>query len=196
VATDDFDRTDEDPLGSPWTDLGFAAGDTLRVVSNECGKGSGDGQGETCFYYSGAATTDNQYAQQTVTTLGTLTDQGPAVQVLSSGGENFYWFAGFSAEEQIARFLAGNYSNIATLSISDIAADDVVRIEIDEDGNIEVFINGSSGGTVTDANITGGQPGIFVFEDNCRLDDWSGGDLGVAWPLTHRAVRPNTLLRM
>lgn len=170
MATDDFNRADENPLASPWANGGLA--DQLKLVGNEVVGASATSKNQSSYYtgtFDGA-----QFSQLTVTTLGSGTDLGPMVRCDPSG--DGYCFLGNSSTEQLCKFTNGTYSIISTISMPNLVVSDVMYIEADGT-TIVCKVNGSQVLSTTDASFSSGNPGIFIYPNNSAVDDWSGGNL-------------------
>ena len=177
MAADNFDRSNEAPIQSPWAMGPGTSSEDFDIVSNEMVKLSANSN--QTWFYSGAASTDVQDSEFTIGTLVPVNvDVGPATQVQTAGA---YIMVMFAPTEQAGELdSGGSYTQHTTFPITTGVEDDVLKMTIDADGNVELFVNGSSVGSFTDTTLTGGQPGGFMFYQNSSLDDFFGGDTGAA----------------
>jgi hypothetical protein len=172
MASDNFNRANEDPLASPWASLsGFS---NLRVVSNQVGNSSGT-DGSSAMRYSTSSVTDSTIT--IATTGGGNTDAGPAICLDASG--NGYCFLN-SANFQLYIFELPGFGTAANVGGSNFAANDVVRLR--RSGNDVIgSVNGVDVITATNnTNFTSGNPGIFMYHGAARFDDWTDGAAGGA----------------
>jgi hypothetical protein len=187
MATDNFNRSDETlNVSANWTTI---LGVGLRVVSNQVAGAAS--AADTIDLYESAASGEAQYSQYIVKTLGTSTDHGPAVQCQET--DTCIFFSLYSSGEAFNKFTSGTFSLISYITMSDVVANDVVKLEIDADGNLTAYVNAVSVGTATDTSFSLGQPGIFGYVTDWRSDDWEGGNLGggglIAKPLLRSFAR-------
>ena len=175
-ATDSFNRANETPLAAPWTRITGGSGN-INLASNAL---TASAAGDKFYYYSGAASSADQYSQWTNPTRVNNDDWGPAVRV-QSGAFSGYWFGIFSGidGQAINKFVAGSFSLIENLPDFTPAAGDIYRCEA-SGSTITAKRNGAevSGSPSTDTSLTGGQPGVFVYDTGGSIDDFDGGDLG------------------
>lgn len=179
MATDNFNRANETPLASPWTN---SDGANYNLSSNAVTGAGGDG--DRLWYRSGAASSADQYAQATQVAGPTSDDWGPAVRVGSNGTKSGYIHNVYVNEERLFKFVNGAFTIILSHNV-DAANGDVVRVEA-EGSTIRAKINGSqvTGSPVTDTSLTtaGNGVGLYSWGSGGTLDDWEGGDLVTSTP--------------
>ncbi len=179
MAADNFNRANESPLGSPWV---AAYGTTLpNLSSNEVIANTGN---DVLMYYSGAATSADQYAQ--ATTPAGNDDNGPAVRI-SAANDNAY-FLDSADLTQYFKIIAGTVSTIGATGLTAPAAGDTIRIEV-EGSTLRCFKNGVAGNNLTDTSIAIAGDGVGFLIYLNRLDNWEGGDLSLARPLLYTRQR-------
>lgn len=173
MATDNFNRADETPIAAPWTKQG--AGGNFNLSSNTMVKASS--ADDSMYYYSGAASSPDQFSEAKIVTKPTSNDWGPAVRIGGTGVTG-YFYDNYINDPQISKHINGVYTEIASLGGGDTTVvGDVERLEV-SGTTLKAFINGvQKGSNATDASITSGQPGIFWYENSGAIDDWAGGDL-------------------
>lgn len=166
-ASDDFNRANESPILSPWVKAG---GGNIRIATNNIDAATST---DCWWYYSGAASSADQYAQAKIITPAGP-DAGPAVRI----NADVDCYSINTLLHEYVRFLNNSITSLANYSST--AINDVVRIEV-EGSTIRGYINGAPSGvpSTTDSNISaaGLGVGMFMFETGHEYDDWSGGDL-------------------
>ncbi len=170
-ASDDFNRADEDPIATPWV-TGIFSSTNVRLVSNAV---IADSSANDCAaYYSGAASTSDQYAQ--LDTTGTTSSiGGPVVRVTAPGGFSGYEYDNFGSST-LGEILKWSLGVSTLLASGTITRANPLRIEA-EGSTIRIYANGVLSQTTTDSAVTGGQPGLFTYRNDLTFDNWSGGDL-------------------
>lgn len=166
MATDNFNRADGG-LGANWT---TGHGDAPQITSNQAG---GADTEYSMAFWNADAFTDDQYSQ--LVRVNNENYRAPAVRCDATSGGNCY--AAFSNATQWHKLVNGTWSQLG--NISNTALNDVIRLEVVGTG-LDYQINGSSANTTTDASLTEGAAGMAFFGATSRVDDWEGGDLGVA----------------
>ncbi|MDA0734367.1 MAG: hypothetical protein O2909_11910 [Chloroflexi bacterium] len=151
-VTDDFNRIDNTVLGSPWTEV---AGD-IDIVTNRAKAVSSSGVARYGTALSGA----DMYAQANSFNSVDSADRGCGGAVrYESGADTCYYHRGHRASgsivthELVERTAATDVAHSSTGSYTD-ADGGVHRIEI-SGSDIELFYNGASRHTASDASITG-----------------------------------------
>lgn len=186
TASDNFNRANETPVAAPWashvgggcnlaSNVLTSAGATLKVSS-----------------YTGTWG-NNQEAQGVVGALVSST-QYAGVAVRLSGDDGYECYtdgvngAGHTA---IARIDNGVETELAAFSpASAFVNGDLIKLTVNGT-TLEMFKNGASLGTTTDATYASGAPGVILF-DLATLDDWSatdGGELSMG-RLYNERIRP------
>jgi hypothetical protein len=178
--------TTENPLsdGSKWTtstgDFNLnATGGTVRPAD----------AAQTCTMYvnsTGLPTVSgNQFAQATIVAHGGA--QNGSVMTRAQGDRTYYLWGANSATtfELYRRSEGGGFTALGTVTQSWVA-NDVVRLESDG-SNHRCYINAVLKQTINNTVITGGRPGIHMYDDtpaNTQLDSYSCGDLGTVYDLS------------
>lgn len=170
VYYDDFNRTNEASLASPWT-TGLGSG--LQLINNEVCAALTDSD---CGSFYNSPVSSQQYSQVIINTYTGNGDFGPCVRF--SAGGNCYLFIIFSGQVAISRFTGGGYQYLTSLRSTGAspAAGDVMRIEA-IGSSIRGYYNGVLIHNVLSTIHNTGYPGIFAFTSTARLDNWSGGDV-------------------
>lgn len=167
MASDNFNRANEDPLsdGGNWGAWGTFG--QLALVSNAVKNNSGSAA-DRASCRVGSAVGDSQC---TVTTVGGR-DGGPAIHCDTS--TNGYILTNFDGVNiQMYRVDAGAFTQIGTVVGAYVAAD-TLRLRRSA-GNVITSRNGTDILTVADSTYTGGLDSLFVFDTTLVLDDWTNG---------------------
>jgi hypothetical protein len=192
LATDNFNRADENPIGAPWTVRG--SGTAGKIVSNTLRMpGSGNDSG---IVYTGITWPNDQYSQVTLVTVPNAQSAGDGVGVIvrgnTSGTLTQYELvcASGAAGTTIAKRVNGVYKQLAH-SVTTWVAGDVAYLEI-RGNTLQAKRNGSTAGMpapVTDNDpdaIVSGSCGIMASVEGTipeqTLDDWEGGDFSTGSP--------------
>jgi chitodextrinase len=176
MASDDFNRANVSPLGgnwSTWTGLG-----ALRLVSNQVATAGADG--DAGARWSGASFGADQFSQITIAASDGTPDSGPAVRMATGALTGYFTTSHNPNLVYIHKFANGGYTELGKTA-GQYGTGDVVRLEAI--GNrVCVYVNQTAVVyCVTDgAPLSGGSPGIFMYDAPERVDDWSGGDVAAA----------------
>ncbi len=161
-ATDDFNRADNPAtLGANWT----AASGTWGIFSNEAYCPSSPG----VVYYSGVAFTGDHSSQAVAGAFYGVPNIWPAVRVQASG----------DAYVNDATTLYKRIGGVNTLLLNHgttFTTGDILKLEANGT-TLTVYKNGVSVGSVTDATLSGGAPGMYASTSIVTLNDWAGADL-------------------
>lgn len=190
LASDDFNRANAtlDASGN-WTAfaslLGHGASNGLNVVSNECKDTGADIAIER---YTGIAWPNDQYAQLTLKTLATTSDEGIGPAVRMTQNVSLYFAQCNSGEIRLYKYINGSSFSQLGIFTGTISVGDVIRLEV-QGTSLTVKRNGATViGPVTDASLASGDAGIWSSLPSPvpTGDDWSGGDfapdsIGLPW---------------
>lgn len=172
------------PASEPFTGTGAlsASWTNLQVsCSRDTDRGKGDSTTTYCSaYWSADAFNNDQKSQATAITNGGAGTHYAAVGVRMSSGPN--WYAQFwdGGDNDLLKNVAGTVTQIAGNIITTVAANDVIRLEV-EGTSLRVYLNNvQQGVTQTDSSLASGSAGIAFFDNGSRIDDWEGDNLGGA----------------
>lgn len=185
--SDDFNRGDSNGLGTDWTTITIAEFDisSQQVIPDSLSSDTAE------FRNDFASAMGNQYAQAKFWITGGSQGNydGPGLVLRSSnpaGSGNYYRvvvnkYAGGAQAIGIGKFINGSWTPLGTLDLGATWVDgDTLKATI-TGYVIEVFVNGVSKGTQTDAgqSLATGYPGIAYSSaiTSAIIDDWVGGDL-------------------
>lgn len=160
--TDDFNRSDETPLGGDWTQL--AGGGNVNLVSNRIQPSAFD---DCIAYYNAETPPDDQFSELTpITSDG----GGPACRVSTTQVTLYAIDAG---GDDLIKFVNGSFSIIDTLAVNP-TTNDVLRV-IADGSTISANVNEAEQGSATDTSIASGMWGVWLYSG--AFDNWQGGSL-------------------
>lgn len=144
-------------------------------------------------YYSGTFS-DDQYAEATITQVGSA-DQFMGVCVRASAG-NGYVVRFDSDELFLEKHVAYGYTLIANVANA-LSTNDVIRLEV-SGTTLTVKANSNPIYSTTDASLSSGAPGVAgqggaASGTYTLLDDWTGADITVAAPQFFQYAWPHQL---
>ena len=169
--TDDFNRADENPIGSPWVAVSTG---TIRLTNNALGTTTNT---EELAHHNGSLA-NNQYA--TVKILGAVNGSGVGVRMDSARSNDARKGYTLSVHDGsllvLRKWLDGSFLNLRTYEVS-AASGDILRIEANGT-SIKGFYNGVERISVTDSTYTSGYAGVMVQNAyETSIDDFASGDL-------------------
>lgn len=155
---------------------------TLNKNGSGLGKGSVNAK-DLFAFWNAVAFNNDQYSQ--VRIAGGLSNavQYAQIAVRSSGtSESTYKGYAFYTDgvpgtmhSEVAKVVNGNWTALRAFS-NTFAAGDVIKISA-VGTTITIYKNGVALGSVTDATLTSGSPGVGVYGSTVTIDDWEGGSL-------------------
>lgn len=136
-------------------------------------------------YYSGLTWANDHYAQATIknATAGQY-EKYCQVNVRVTSGGNFYSLytdgydghTGDSGHTAIAKNVSGSETILQGLPA--FGQNDVMKLEA-VGTTLKAYKNGAqTGSDQSDASLSSGAPGILIFPNTPRMDDWSAADVG------------------
>ena len=163
-------------IGSNWT----VTNNGINISSNNF---VGTASTNDVAYWAVNAFSPAQFSQVTLTALNGTTDfPGTAVLLSGSGGATHGYNCVEDTTNIFIQKIAGTGNTTLTSSATTGAAGDILRLEVDNSGNLTCYKNGASTLTVNDTSYTSGSPGLFLFGTVATSKNWSGGNLH---PLSH-----------
>jgi hypothetical protein len=177
-ADDDFNRTNENPLASPWVAPGSM--DALQLSGNEV-RGT-DAAGDWHVMYNSSETWADDHRSQVKiieSTAGNFEGIGPAVRINTSNGN---CYAAVGGSDSVRLYKVTGVASQTSLAVygTPIAANDLLTLEADGD-SLVVKVNGAVVISTTDSDYSSGSIGMARVGGNPvsegRMDDWEGGDL-------------------
>lgn len=134
-------------------------------------------------YWAVNAFSPAQFSQVTLTALNGTTDfPGTAVLLSGSGSATHGYNCVEDTTNIFIQKIIGTSNSTLTSAATTGAAGDILRLEVDNAGNLTCYKNGASTLTVNDTTYTSGSPGLFLFGTVAMAKNWSGGNLH---PLSH-----------
>lgn len=181
LATDDFDRANEDPLDNGvWTEqgsgLGFKIVSTVAVPFNN--------NLDSYSTYTGIAWPDDQYSQVDLVDLASwATGAGVGVVLRVANPSNYYRVAVSSAASnnvQLRKRVGAVNSTLLTVTQA-MTSGDTLKVEV-QGNTLRLYKNGVQfGGDVTgDLTLASGDPGLFnssPTSTSAGVDNWEGGSI-------------------
>jgi len=181
-------------LSGPWTQQRSSG----TINRNGSGLGVGSVNAKDLFaYWSANAFGNDQYSQ--VRIAGGLSSGSQYVQIIiraagrGDGTYNNYLFytdgvAGANHTE-VAKNINGTQITLRSFPTT-FTTGDVIKIAAVGTA-ITCYKNGVALGTITDASLQSGAPGVGVYGNTVRVDDWEGGSsITVAEPVAAVTVSP------
>jgi hypothetical protein len=178
TVSDDFNRANGG-LGGNWTTV--AGTIAPQILSNQAVPGIGGQLGSA--YWSADSFTNDQFAQGTLpNSTGSQYGPGIAVRLANSHGY-ILWYGNADNTVSIWRMdTASTWSQIGTSSALTVSGSDVWRIEA-VGSTIAGYQNGSLVVQIADGTYSSGSPGMWLFNAQNQLDDWSGGDITTTYTI-------------
>jgi PKD repeat protein len=179
VFTDNFDRADENPLGSSNGDWATAPGcSALQIVGTDV-QATVTGV-FNCAYWNADPFNNDQYSE----VIGAYINRGPAVRIQTGGAQQNFYYAKVESDDGGGNFTMSIRKNVngtstiipPTFTVTNLLPTTVIRLEA-VGTTLQVFIDGAPQGSVTDTEFSSGAPGMWIFFTNITLDNWEGGSL-------------------
>jgi len=166
-ASDNFNRADSSTtLGVNWT---VRVGGPFGIFSNECYQPGG--AAVAAVEWTADSFNADHYAQAVCgPTFFSAQEISPAVRIQSNGDCYAVYFG------KIIKIIGGVRSAVSAFGGSFTNAD-VVKLTA-TGTTLELFKNGVSLGTITDATLSGGGAGIFGAAANVTVDDFLADNVG------------------
>jgi hypothetical protein len=175
--TDNFNRADETPLAGDYEGLNGV----LNLVGNDVNAGTLSVVNSSRVKESVRNFDDDQYAQVTLTSVGSFDEAGPHVRMQSDGDGYAGVVENQNVRYKIVRIDANAFTTLQNSTGVTPAANDDVYLEI-SGSSLDLQINGTSRATTTDSTYTGGNPGFSYLYNNdgvsTIIDDFEADDLG------------------
>jgi hypothetical protein len=172
LATDDFNRANENPLsgGGNWSSSSDM--NALKIVGNEVLTVTANS--DSGMRYTGVSAGIDHYSEITISAVGDH-DFGAAVCMQPSG--DCYLTTNYdSSIMYIFSRIGGSFNELNHVS-GVYANSDVIRLERFGD-ELRLYQNGTLKLTITDeTSLVGGTFGIFGFDGNFRVTSFTGGKL-------------------
>ena len=173
LASDDFNRANANPIGSPWV----GSTNNIQIVSNQV-TGTNAGTNNSA-YYGGVTFEVDGYVQAR---LKSVSSSFGGVTFRHSTSAATYYSAHFqpgTSTTYITTWIAGGATDITTSTGITWAINDVMRLEV-EGTTLTLFKNGSQVLQGTNGDITAvGQAGLHIYSNasDIAFDDFEAGTL-------------------
>lgn len=176
LASDDFNRADG-PIGSNWTNM---LGGAFNI---DTGAAKFNSDQDCATYYNAVVWPDDQYSEITFKGTDTPDSADVGYGVLcrqSASAHTCYRAVGSGTGWDVAKFITGSYTSLASGGAVTFANGDTLRLEV-VGTTWTLKKNGSVVATDTDASIASGNAGIAYSApgvNNTTIDSWAGGSVG------------------
>lgn len=173
------------PLTATWTQQ------RTQGTLNKNGSGVGIGTVDALdlfAYWSANTFTADQYSQARI--AGGLVNNKQLVQVIvrasGTGDTNYSDYSfytdglGGNWHTEVDKVIRGAWISLKSFPVT-FTTGDVMKISV-VGTTITCYKNGVALGTVTDASLSSGSPGVGVYGNTVTVDDWEGGSLVTAPP--------------
>jgi hypothetical protein len=171
TITDNFNRADANPVGSPWN----AVVGNHRILSNEL-RGNTGGPSHTSNHTT-ALSSEDHYSQVAVGTQGAGTSQLVSVRQSNSA---LTCYAYMPHSGVLRKYVASTPTNLASGSAQTSSAGNVLYLEANG-SSLQSKYNGGNDLSVTDTAITGVLfVGLINVSNASYSDNFEGGDLSAA----------------
>lgn len=167
MASDDFNRTNANPLDGSWNTS--TAWGNLKLATNAVTIVTASS--DSAMVHSTSTATDSQVK---LTTTDTLTVAGPALHMSTTAGDGYALL--FNLGFWHVYELPGFSSLGSWFATPSLANNDVARLRRGAGDTLIASINGTD--RVTTAATTtflSGKPGIFIYDGTTVMDDWTDG---------------------
>ena len=174
VVRDNFNRTNETPIGGNWTNVVGATAQFANLISNHIETAAG---GDALSLWNANLFTADQYSQVTVNTANSPYGGGPAVRSNANG--DCFTLIGYGGTINLAALVGGSYAYwIVYPGVSyTVQPGDVLKLTVV--GNLLTgYVNGVQMVQANDASYTSGRPGIYFF-DGMSFDNFEAGNITV-----------------
>jgi hypothetical protein len=168
-AADDFNRPNQNPIGGHWTTMPGAS--PVQITGNQAGS--------TATTNNGAFWNEPCSKDQWASCTSNLGDGGPAVRISTSGSTlNCYMIAMYTDHWNCQKIVGGVFTSIIANTYQTMTTSTEASITV-VGSLICCYINEVLVGSVTDTDLTSGQPGIFAYDGagTFRWDGWSAGEI-------------------
>lgn len=168
AASDNFTRANSGDLGPDWA---YQTGAQFGIVSNSAAPQNGFNP--TVAYFIGTFS-DDQYSQGVISGFGGATEIGLVVRA-SDSANTCYAFITNGTNAIIRKIIAGSESTIESIT-GTFTPGDEIRISA-VGTTITVYQNDVEVGSATDSDITSGNPGLFGYGNDGRINTWEGNGI-------------------
>ena len=173
------------PLSVTWTQQRSAG----TMNRNGLGAGVGSVNAKDLFaFWSGNTFSADQYSQTKI--VGGLSPWAQFVQIIvraSGSGDgiysNYLFYtdgAAGAGHTEVAKNINGTQITFKSFPVTFVAGD-VIKIAV-TGSTITCYKNGVAIGSVVDVSLKSGSPGVGVYGNSVRVDDWEGGSIVAAPP--------------
>jgi hypothetical protein len=182
LASDNFNRADENPLSGSGVWSTYSANDPLALVSNQV-RGTVVGGTVDGLETHTVSLPNDQWSQATLVALGaSYSEVGVMLRFAAPNTESGYFFtvydAGAGVHGHIVKVTATVQVGLTDFAMT-LIGNDVIRLEAIGTA-LTAYQNGAQVSTTTDGDFGSGRAGLFFYTQsplaNTKLDDFSCGD--------------------
>ena len=190
LASDAFNRANENPIAGSWTSGPGNFAD-LQIVGNVVQSVTPGVDGAA--YYNAVVWANDQWSEVQLTGLG-VEQGGPAVRLSATAVTGYVFAVDNSGTSYfIAKGVNGNTPILAS-GAHGFAVGDVLRLEV-QGTTLRAYVNGTLLASVVDADIPSGNAGLWIYNHaaaGLAVDNWAGGGFAPA-PAPAPPAAPTTL---
>lgn len=183
---------DANPIGGNWSTLSGL--NPLQRLSNKFANVNANT--DSCAYVNSVTPPNDQYCVGTVDTAGAAPDGGVAIRCATSA-QSCYFTTNYDVPNiRLLAVVAGSFSELDFDAGSYV---DGQTVYIEAVGTtIASKVNNVAKNSVTDASLTSGRFGMFLYDPDLRITNFEGGDFLTAagFNIAKCYKSPNPLLRM
>lgn len=169
--SDNFNRSDVNPIVSPWTRQNHSGGDA-QIVSNAV---KGVTNYKSAIYYYNNTFTDDQYSWLTYTTVSSNEWTGVILRAASLATSTLMRVSAFGNTYRLYKIISGTETQIGSAYSKTRANGDLIKAWVVGTTYYASF-NGVEETPITDSSIASGYAGFCVGAPSHIVDDWQGGD--------------------
>jgi len=176
LASDNFNRTNANPIGGVWTTTTSEA--AFQLTSNTAAAASVSS--DSGCRWTGPTFPNDQWVQARITVNSTTNGTGMGIVARCASGARTYYRATFNHKAtlnvQLEKFVAGTFTQLWTRTAT-FTDGDLCRLEC-RGTTLRVLINGvPQGADQTDSAVTAGNPGMCQSSiiTSGSIDEWCAG---------------------
>lgn len=179
-VSDDFNRTNSADLGANWSVP--TGGTACKIDTNRAST-----SGTLAFEYWNADTPGNNQYAECKTPIGSKFS-GPAVRISTTSKTAYYYDVG---GKQLFKNIAGTETSI--LAVTDASPSATALYRLSATGSLlSVYKAGTLLGSATDASLSSGRVGIYVYSSSEAVEDWAAGEIATQAATADNSTQANT----
>jgi hypothetical protein len=189
VASDNFQRANQNPLSGNWTRISTSGNFTTAELTSDLVYPTTTNTVRASYYWNPASWNADQWSSVTLASLAVNASTfGGAVRESTSGAATEYVggiYGTASGDYRIQSIISGTVTALVTSTAAGVspASGDIITCTI-VGSQISVYYNGFLIGTVSDSNIASGASGFTLYSASSVTDSemsgWAGGSIQAA----------------